>query len=61
MKEKMYEYSEAFLDYLFDVRGYSETSIITYEIALRQMMEVSHCLWTTKTILYLVVHMLVPP
>ncbi len=42
MKEKLYEYSEDFLDYLFEVRGYSETSIITYEIALRQMMEVSH-------------------
>ena len=34
--------SEEFLNYLFDVRGYSETSIVTYEIALRQMLEVSH-------------------
>ena len=42
MKEKLYEHSEDFLDYLLDVRGYSEHSIITYEIALRQMMEVSH-------------------
>lgn len=42
MKEKIYNYSEEFLDYLLDVRGYSETSIVTYEIALRQMMEVSH-------------------
>ena len=42
MKEKLQNYSEAFLDYLLDVRGYSETSITTYEIALRQMMEVSH-------------------
>ncbi len=42
MQEKLLEYSEEFLDYLLDVRGYSETSIITYEIALRQMMEVSH-------------------
>jgi len=42
MKEKLQAYSEDFLDYLFDVRGYSETSITTYEIALRQMMEVSH-------------------
>ncbi len=42
MKERLYRYSEEFLDYLFDVRGYSETSIVTYEIALRQMMEVSH-------------------
>lgn len=42
MKEKLYAYSEAFLEYLLDVRGYSETSIVTYEIALRQMMEVSH-------------------
>jgi len=42
MTEKLYAYSEAFLEYLLDVRGYSETSIVTYEIALRQMMEVSH-------------------
>lgn len=42
MKEKLFEYSETFIDYLFDVRGYSEHSVITYEIALRQMMNVSH-------------------
>ena len=42
MKEKLLTYTEDFLDYLFDVRGYSEHSITTYEIALRQMMEVSH-------------------
>ena len=42
MKEKLQNYSEAFLDYLLDVRGYSETSITTYEIALRQMLEESH-------------------
>jgi len=42
MKEKLLTYSEDFLDYLFDVRGYSEHSITTYEIALRQMMEASH-------------------
>jgi len=42
MKEKLLTYAEDFLDYLFDVRGYSEHSITTYEIALRQMMEVSH-------------------
>ena len=42
MKEKLLEQSESFLDYLFDIRGYSEYSIITYEIALRQMMEASH-------------------
>jgi len=42
MQEKLLAYSEDFLEYLLDVRGYSETSIVTYEIALRQMMEVSH-------------------
>ena len=42
MKEKIQNHAEEFLDYLLDVRGYSETSVITYEIALRQMMEVSH-------------------
>ena len=33
--------SDSFLDYILEIRGYSETSIITYEIALRQMLEVS--------------------
>ena len=41
-RESLETYSEYFLDYLYDVRGYSETSITTYEIALRQMREVSH-------------------
>lgn len=42
MKEKLLTQTEDFLEYLFDVRGYSETSIITYEIALRQMTDESH-------------------
>ncbi|TNF43972.1 MAG: integrase [Epsilonproteobacteria bacterium] len=42
MISKLQDASEEFLNYLFDVRGYSETSIETYEIALRQMLEVSH-------------------
>ena len=42
MKEKFQRLSEDFLEYLFDVRGYSEHSIATYEVALRQMIEVSH-------------------
>lgn len=42
MKSKLQEASEEFLHYLFDVRGYSEASIVTYEIALRQMLEESH-------------------
>jgi len=42
MKKKLQNLSEEFLEYLYDVRGYSEHSITTYEIALRQMMDVSH-------------------
>ena len=42
MKSKLQDASEEFLNYLFDVRGYSETSIVTYEIALRQMFQESH-------------------
>ncbi|KYJ86110.1 tyrosine-type recombinase/integrase [Sulfurovum riftiae] len=42
MKEKLQNYVEDFLEYLLDVRGYSELSVETYEIALRQMGEVSH-------------------
>ena len=33
---------ESFLEYLQDVRGYSEKTVETYEIALRQMSDVSH-------------------
>ena len=42
MKDKLLEDSESFLEYLYDVRGYSEHTMTTYEVALRQMMEVSH-------------------
>ncbi len=42
MNERLERYTEDFLDYLLDVRGYSTHSVITYEVALRQMMEVSH-------------------
>ena len=42
MKEKLTSHAEAFLDYLLEVRGYSEQTINTYEIALRQMMDLSH-------------------
>ncbi len=42
LKEKIHDASEAFLYYLFDVRGYSEVSVVTYEIALRQMLQSSH-------------------
>jgi len=42
MKEKLLRHTENFLDYLLELRGYSEHSITTYEIALRQMMEMSH-------------------
>jgi integrase/recombinase XerC len=42
MDEKLLAYTEDFLEYLFNVRGYSEHSIVTYEIALRQMMDASH-------------------
>ena len=40
--EELKKKSEDFLEYLFSVRNYSEHSVTTYEIALRQMMEVSH-------------------
>jgi integrase/recombinase XerC len=35
-------YIDDFLLYLMELRGYSETTIETYEISLRQMHEVSH-------------------
>ena len=39
---RILKYIESFLDYLLNVRGYSETTVETYEIALHQMAEVSH-------------------
>lgn len=41
-KELLTDKSKEFLDYLFKVRGYSSTTIITYKIALKQMREVAH-------------------
>jgi len=40
--EELADYIEDFLDYLLNVRGYSDATVETYEIALRQMAEVSH-------------------
>ena len=40
--EQLDTYIEAFLEYLFDIRGYAEHTIITYETALRQMSNESH-------------------
>ena len=42
MKDIFLEFLDDFLDYLWQIRGYSQTSITTYDIALRQMIEVSH-------------------
>lgn len=42
MKDKFLELTDDFLDYLYEIRGYSNTTIITYEIALRQMIVASH-------------------
>ncbi len=41
MSEISKAWMDDFLVYISDVRGYSETSVTTYEIALRQMLEVS--------------------
>ncbi len=41
MRKRSKALLDDFLNYIRDVRGYSETSVITYEIALRQMLEVS--------------------
>ena len=41
MTKKFMELSDEFLDYIFNIRGYSENSIITYSIALKQMFEYS--------------------
>ena len=42
MRESLQVLYEDFLTYLLDVRGYALTSVVTYEIILRQMSEVSH-------------------
>jgi len=41
MRENSVALMDDFLEYIRDVRGYSDTSVTTYEIALRQMLEVS--------------------
>jgi len=40
--EALREWVEDFLAYLLDVRGYSETTVETYEIALGQMVATAH-------------------
>ncbi len=40
--EAVGEYIDAFLDYLLSVRGYSEATVETYEIALSQMAASAH-------------------
>lgn len=42
MKDEFLKLTDDFLDYLYQIRGYSDTTITTYEIALKQMIEVSH-------------------
>lgn len=42
MNQSLSELTQDFLSYLSDIRGYSDATINTYEIALRQMSEVSH-------------------
>jgi integrase/recombinase XerC len=42
MQEKLSKFSHDFLDYLGDIRGYATHSIVTYEVALRQMRQKSH-------------------
>ncbi|KIM02940.1 MAG: integrase [Sulfurovum sp. AS07-7] len=42
MKNDLLKFLDDFLDYLYQIKGYSDTTIITYEIALKQMIESSH-------------------
>lgn len=42
MKNTLQEKGEKFLEYLLEIRGYSEATVSTYEVALRQMFENSH-------------------
>ncbi len=42
MRDTFHSLADDFLVYLYDIRGYSELSIVTYDIALRQMIRVSH-------------------
>ena len=39
MKKKFISLSDDFLDYMFEIRGYSENSIITYSIALKELFD----------------------
>lgn len=50
MENDLLKFLDDFLDYLYQIRGYSDTTIITYEIALKQMIENSHINETDNTI-----------
>ncbi|MDQ7085174.1 MAG: tyrosine-type recombinase/integrase [Sulfurovum sp.] len=41
IQDKFQDLAKEFLGYLYDIRGYSKHSIVTYEVALRQMLSVS--------------------
>lgn len=43
MREELRIWLNDFLGYIQDVRGYSVTTVTTYEVALRQMLETSEC------------------
>jgi integrase/recombinase XerC len=50
MKDNFLKFLDDFLDYLYQIRGYSDTTVTTYEIALKQMIEASHISETNDTI-----------
>lgn len=41
MKQVFYRYCDDFLGYLLDIRGYSQETITTYQLAIKQMIELS--------------------
>ncbi len=41
MKDRLQDYIDEFLEYLLNIRGYSEQTVITYEVALSQMLRES--------------------
>lgn len=42
MNTRLQKALQDFLTYLEEIRGYSEATVVTYEVALREMTEVSH-------------------
>jgi len=50
MKDRFLIFLDDFLDYLYQIRGYSIQTVTTYDISLKHMIETSHISETDENI-----------